>query len=609
MSIKARHLASLSLLLIAGCSNDLSLGADDAGRDSAAPGGGGAPGGGQTTTCDPLAPTPKSISWSSIIAGGRSTDGTIYAADQTADGVQRVFVSDASRTLVRQRVAGSGSGPGFYVFSVTDSSTPFVLEIDTSTATPRMGAVQGTLRDRKTFVIGQDGEELTVLPNATIAAMPARNLPGTIVAEYVATLPDGRLMLVTRPLDDWSYGDFRLFFGPPTAVAERQVASATRFLDGGTTTILFDLDGMQATAYFSVVLSDAAFAPGPATLTVGGVVTSLSRAETPPAAAAYLCFGAPTGTDGAARDAGASDATSGPDGTSCVTLASVADECPATWNAAIADQSTFCATEFPFFDTFLSSHSCKGSLRYTRYLFDAGPRSCLYDPANGKLVGYHAVDGKAMFEATSCGISQGDFDEQGCPGSTCATLAAGTTGAAPGPLATGVDPTALAAAVIPQVIAFIRATQPGSNADTIVLGRPWGEFEVHHGSRLVFLDSWRMLVFIDGSPFAVVNASRTGDGYKLTGIGSSQFVPTMVARESMATVSAALDRGRAGFLRCIGEGGDSLLAYEAAGDAGQVGVRVQSLSSYDSRFRDIDAGVAGVPEMGLGELDPLLPPE
>ena len=441
MSIKLRLLASLPLLVLAGCGeNDINVGTIDAGPDSPGAGGvnvtggagggaggaGGAQtGGGQTTTCDPLAPAPKPISWASIIAGGRSATGTVYAVDQTADSVQRVFVSDAGGTMVRQRIAGSGTstspdGTGFYVFSVTDTSAPFVLQIDTSaTAALRMGVVQGALTDRKTFVIGQDGEELTVLPNATIAAMPVRNLPGTIVAEYVATLPDGRVMLVTRPLDDWSYQDFRLFLGPPSAVAERQVASVTRFKDGGTTTILFDLDGVQATAYFPVVVADASFAAGPATLTVGGVVTSLTRATTPPSNAAYLCFGGSAVETGPDAGGGADGTDGGP---ACVALASVSGQCPADWAAAIADQSAFCAANaLPLFDTFLSSASCRGSLHYTRYLFDAGPRFCLYDPTTGALVGYRAVDAKAGFEQTSCGSNQADFDDQGCAGTTCAT--------------------------------------------------------------------------------------------------------------------------------------------------------------------------------------------
>lgn len=186
---------------------------------------------------------------------------------------------------------------------------------------------------------------------------------------------------------------------------------------------------------------------------------------------------------------------------------------------------------------------------------------------------------------------------------------------APGPqpaptLETGVDRAALAAAVTTQVIQFFHATQPDLAADTIQLGRPWGEFDLHKGPRLVFRGSWSMLASISGNYFAIVNASRDGDSYKMISIGSAQFVPTMVALETRPGVSAALDRGRAAFLRCVGEGGDSLLAYEAeaVADAGQSEIRVQPLGM-DTRFQGIDASAPGVAEMSLDELDPLLPAE
>lgn len=177
-------------------------------------------------------------------------------------------------------------------------------------------------------------------------------------------------------------------------------------------------------------------------------------------------------------------------------------------------------------------------------------------------------------------------------------------------LETGVDQAVLAAAVKPQVIQFIRATQSDAAADTIQLGRPWGEFDLHKGARLVFRGSWRLLATISGDYFAVVDVVRDGDSYKMAGIGSAVFVPSMVVREQIPAVSAALDRGRAGFLRCIGEGGDSLLAYEPehSADAGQAEIRVQSLGA-DSRFQGIDGSAPGIAEMSLNELDSILPAE
>jgi hypothetical protein len=243
--------------------------------------------------CDPLAPAYKAVALADILGIGKSADGTIYVVDQSGS-TQRVFVSDASGTLVRQHTNGGGSEGNEsgiqYIFTVTDPASPFVLEVYVpKSGAIRMGVLQGTLPDRKSFVIGQEGEELTVLASSAIANMPLRNFPGTTVAEYIATLPDGQLMLVTRPLDDVSYTDFRVFLGPVGAVAERKVSQVSRALDGGSTHVIFDLDGAQADAYFRIVVVDASFAPGPATLTVGGVTTPLTRQSTLPAAT-YVCL-------------------------------------------------------------------------------------------------------------------------------------------------------------------------------------------------------------------------------------------------------------------------------------------------------------------------------
>jgi hypothetical protein len=105
--------------------------------------------------------------------------------------------------------------------------------------------------------------------------------------------------------------------------------------------------------------------------------------------------------------------------TTCVPLEAVASECPPDWNAAKAAKDAFCAKAAPFFDAFFSTARCHDKLHYTRYLFDGGPRYCVYDPATLKLVAYGAFDGKAMFERFSCGLDRADFDDQGCAGDGC----------------------------------------------------------------------------------------------------------------------------------------------------------------------------------------------
>jgi hypothetical protein len=120
--------------------------------------------------------------------------------------------------------------------------------------------------------------------------------------------------------------------------------------------------------------------------------------------------------------------------TTCVPLAAVAPECPPDWNAALTARDAFCARNDPFFDTFFSSAPCHDGLHYTRYLFDGGPRYCVYDPATLKLTGYGAFDGKAMFQQFSCGTERAAFDDQGCAGEGCPVppdAASGDADAAP----------------------------------------------------------------------------------------------------------------------------------------------------------------------------------
>jgi hypothetical protein len=248
-----------------------------------------------SSTCDPLAAAPKPIALGTILGVGQSADGTIYAADQLDDSTQRVFVSDATGALDRQRTSGSGIGtnPDFWVFDTNGPGPIFVLEIDKSAnGSIRMGVLQGTLKDKKQLVIGQDGEELTVIPSSAITGRTVRNLPGDVTVEYVATTSDGSVLLVTRPTDDWTYNDFRLFLGPIDRITERQVSNVTRYTDGGSTYITFALDGSSAKASFPIVRGDGGIIMVGAadSLTVGNTTTPLTRLTTPPISATYLCL-------------------------------------------------------------------------------------------------------------------------------------------------------------------------------------------------------------------------------------------------------------------------------------------------------------------------------
>jgi hypothetical protein len=253
----------------------------------------GAPG---DVPCMPFADQPAApIALGTVLGIGRHVDGTIYVLDETSTGY-RAFVSADGLTLSdpltlnRKEVSGSGSGAEgagrWYVVSVLDPSTPFVLKVDDASGAPRMGVVRGTFADRD-FVIGETGDVLTVMTPDAIAGISVFDLPDGLTVEYQATLPDGRALVVTRPGHDWDYNDFRLFLADADQMVERPVLSVDRARDGGTTTIVFTLDGARATANFP-----APNAGAEATLTTPGATVPLIIGPNgfAPTTPSYLCL-------------------------------------------------------------------------------------------------------------------------------------------------------------------------------------------------------------------------------------------------------------------------------------------------------------------------------
>ncbi len=258
----------VSLILLAGCGGSSSTSSSSARHP-----------------CDPLAANAQPVSLHTIVGIGKDSNGTLYVVDQVDFGTFQVFVSSQGG-LYRQRIAGSGQTSNLYVFSVTDHTPQFTLEVSIENGKTRMGVVTGPFNG-KSFTIGQQGEELTVVGKDAIAGMPLHNLPGNIVVEYAEQLPDQRVMVVTRPQDDWTYQDFRLFLGPLDKVLERRVDNVAR---GNSTTILFELDGSQATAFFPLTFTSTGAVEGQATLTVDGKTSNLTKLTDAPPGASYHCF-------------------------------------------------------------------------------------------------------------------------------------------------------------------------------------------------------------------------------------------------------------------------------------------------------------------------------
>jgi hypothetical protein len=241
-----------------------------------------------TQACDPLAARPQPITLGSVLAVGKHADGTLYVIGERGTSDYLVFMS-AGATLQRQRQSGSGEvnqdGLMVYILSAGAGAEQFTLQLEVRGSEKRMGILRGTFAG-KGFVIGQQGEVLEVVGTDALAGLAVKNLPGTIVTEYQAQLADGRRILVTRPEDDGSYSDFRLYLGPANQVAERRVSDVQR-ARSGTTTIAFLLDFQATSIHFGSTL-----APGDQPWAmINGVMQPLTvlAPTTPTAGLSFLC--------------------------------------------------------------------------------------------------------------------------------------------------------------------------------------------------------------------------------------------------------------------------------------------------------------------------------
>lgn len=240
------------------------------------------------SSCDPFAIATEDVALATVIGAGKGADGTVYVID-TNKVELRAFVSQADE-LHRQRLTGTAQGnvDGSFVTVSLELDPPLAIQVATDTSGfTRMGVFTGPLT--RTFAIGRDGEELSLMTDSDAKALPIHNYPAEILVEYAATLDDGRQLVVLRPRDFSDYMEFRVFFGPLDHLDERHVSNVTRARDGGSTTIDFEVDGEPSRAAFPVVqLTVDTFAPGTPSLSVGDEDVALSL-TTPPAGAAYYC--------------------------------------------------------------------------------------------------------------------------------------------------------------------------------------------------------------------------------------------------------------------------------------------------------------------------------
>jgi hypothetical protein len=234
-----------------------------------------------------------------LLGAGRDSASTVYAADHVDPSTDRVFVSMGD-TLWRKRVIGSGqSGGGAdvdYNFNFQDDAGERFLLIQR-----RGGMVTSVaLGSGGKEFIGDAGASgsLTVVDAAAVGALKLRNLPGEVTIEYVADVEDSNVIVVTHPRDDYGYSDFRLFYGPQTALVEYPVVDVVRSR-GSDTTIHFTMGGGQATAHFAWILEPGGDGgvmshPGPGSLdTADGKTLSVTQRNPTPSAlpgSAFTCL-------------------------------------------------------------------------------------------------------------------------------------------------------------------------------------------------------------------------------------------------------------------------------------------------------------------------------
>lgn len=208
-----------------------------------------------TTACDPLAAHELPLRLGNVIAAGKDERGTTYVVDQSPSGsAQRLFVSSGD-VLDRKRILGSGQmGSSDYTWSFDDDGTEERL-VAHKQGDEVTGIALAPAGDRTFFAqLDARAQQLTPVSSASLARFELRNLPGEVVIDYAADTADGARIVITRPMDDWTEDDYRLFYGTNGELFER----VTSFV-GATSYQAFDfiVDG----ASWHMVIASV-FAPG-----------------------------------------------------------------------------------------------------------------------------------------------------------------------------------------------------------------------------------------------------------------------------------------------------------------------------------------------------------
>jgi len=191
---------------------------------------------------------------SDIIAAGRDpSDQMVYVLIGQSPPL-RLFVA-TSDTLTEVFESGTGQGSTdsglFWTFTYEDEQRmPVTVEVQEDARGSRMGVVKGALLG-KGFDVGSMGDVLDAIAPATAALMHAQTTR-TFHVEFSGADSSGHAIVVIAPDHDTNFDGFRVFYGPPDALAEQPgTVTVTRGLSiPSTTSIAFTLDGSPATLQY-----------------------------------------------------------------------------------------------------------------------------------------------------------------------------------------------------------------------------------------------------------------------------------------------------------------------------------------------------------------------
>jgi hypothetical protein len=241
-------------------------------------------GAGSLSACDPLAAITTSVQLdaSQVVAAGRAMDGSLYVIYSD----DRLFVG-SDTNLVERIVIGSGeSGSQTDLDYTDDDGTPVTVEVVRDATGTHMAVARGMQKSKG--IDSGNGESLTLVDAALVAGLGASTTQSFEI-DFAASLPDGRELVVVAPAHDVEYDAFRVFLGPPTALAQQVVMNfgssqsgqrlATVLIDGAPADLTYLAGGPSA-------LNPAG---GPSTLTIAGTTYPLTEGLVP-AGASYLCL-------------------------------------------------------------------------------------------------------------------------------------------------------------------------------------------------------------------------------------------------------------------------------------------------------------------------------